>query len=634
LSDEDHPNNNLNKTYYRNQLNKVANTIKEIITGLRDPHKDVKAGPRDTSAERISDGRSRYKKIIYGSVIFLAIIVAGSFLIPNLLKPEMEPEKSLAVLPFINNSQDEGNAYFINGIRDEVLNNLQKIKDFRVLSRTSAEQYKGKDRPTIPKIAKDLGVNYIVEGSGQKYGDRFRLRVQLIAAKNEKQLWSESYEQETKITEDLFRIQSQIAQAIANELKVIVTPRERDLIEMNSTNNANAYDYYLLGKQFDSELKYVEAIEMYSKAIEQDNNFIDALLARSFIYSRIFFTRGTEYNNYTGDWKGYDNLAKADLERAVSINPDLPEVKLVHADQLYTLDRNYNEAISILEEIEQHMSNNPMYFNLQGAISRRMGRWEESLQAWQKQINLDPLNAAGYIEAAHTYRLLRRYPEALDYYNKSKLIDFNPETKYGIFSTIILYKGDIDEALKSAEINTSGINASIMLYFYLKRQFDSLLIHAGKYEDQFEYRPRTLNLSLAYYLTGNKIKCRQFADSAIAELNRKIDEFPDDDRYYEARGYAFVYKGEYKKAIENLKKSIKLKPVQMDAWQGYDNEYNLMKVYVITGENDLAIDKLEYLLSIPGQLSIKMLMIDPVYDSLRNLPRFKKLLETESVVKN
>jgi TolB-like protein/Flp pilus assembly protein TadD len=626
LTPKDSEDKNLNKAVYRNQINKVANAIKDIISGLSNPGSDEKTKPANI---KLTENRKKGLKIITGTLIILALITAGYFIVTRIFKTDEQPEKSLAVLPFINDSPDEENAYFINGIMDEVLNNLQKIKDFRVLSRTSSEHYRGKDIQNIPKIARDLGVNYIVEGSGKKYGDKFRLSVRLIAAKNEKLLWNETYEQETKSPEDNFRIQIQVAVAIANELEAIITPEERNLIEQKSTNNSAAYDYYLQGRQYDSELKYLKAIEMYSKAIEQDSNYVNALLARSYIYSRIFFTRGTEYNNYTGDWKGFDKLAKADLEKAIKISPNLPDVKLVQADQLYTMDRNYKKAISILEEIEPHMSNNPAYYNLQGAIFRRMGRWEESLQAWNKQILLDPLNAAGYIEAAHTYRLLRRYPEAVEFFNKSKLINPNPENKSGIFSTIILWKGDVDEALRSAGIDLSEINVSVISYYYYKRQFENILINAGRYEDQFAYRPRTLNLSNAYYLTGNNAKCRQFADSAITELNRKVKESPGDDRYYEALGYAFAFKGAYDKAFENIREGIRLKPLKMDAWQGYDNEISLMQIYIIAGELDLAMDKMEYLLSIPGELSVNLLKVDPIYDRLRNLPRFKKILETD-----
>ena len=157
--------------------------------------------------------RNLKHKIIIASAVILALVVLGFFLIPKLISSSSQVERSIAVLPFINDSPDQENTYFINGLMDEILNNLQKIKDFRVLSRTSTEQYRGTTRPTIPEIAKKLDVNYIVEGSGQKYGNTFRLRVQLIAANNEKHLWAESFEQEIKETKDIFKIQSQIAQA-------------------------------------------------------------------------------------------------------------------------------------------------------------------------------------------------------------------------------------------------------------------------------------------------------------------------------------------------------------------------------------------------------------------------------------
>src|SRR4030042_7142114 len=159
----------------------------------------------------------------------LAAIAEG--LKPLKAKPRPDqPEKSIAVLPFINDSPDEENTYFINGIMDEVLNNLQKIKDLSVISRTSVEQYRDTDRPALPEIAKKLEVNYIVEGSGQKYGNTIRLRVQLIDAVKDRHLWAESYEKDIQEVKDIFNIQSQIAQSIATELKAIITPEEKKLI--------------------------------------------------------------------------------------------------------------------------------------------------------------------------------------------------------------------------------------------------------------------------------------------------------------------------------------------------------------------------------------------------------------------
>jgi tetratricopeptide (TPR) repeat protein len=368
---------------------------------------------------------------------------------------------------------------------------------------------------------------------------------------------------------------------------------------------------------------------MYSKAIEQDPEFELAYLARASSYARIYFARGTEYG-LSGDWKGFDSLAKTDLQKALKINPNLPEVKFVQADLLYRIDRNHDKALALLDEIKNQMPNNSLYFMLRGAILRRKGQWEGSLMEHQKAILLDPLNVSGYIEAAHTCRMMRRYPEAMEFFNKSLLLDQNPENLCGRIGTILLWKGDLEEDMKFEEITKFGYNNYLGFnYYYYSRQYDKLITIADKIEDQFNYFPKALSLARAYYLNENISLSKKYADSAIAELTLKIKESPEDDRYYAALGYAYAFKGDNKKAIENAQKAVKLKPLKLDAWQGYDKELDLTRIYVLTGEYDLAMDKIEYLLTIPGDLSVPVLKIDPLYDKLHDLPRFQKILRTE-----
>jgi TolB-like protein/Flp pilus assembly protein TadD len=627
MANEDQPDNNLTKTFYRNQINKVANAINEIIEGLKNVDDFGEKIP-----DKIVEGKSlapkRLKPKIIISSLIMVMLVIGFISLHKIFRPSAQFEKSVAVLPFRNDSPNDSTGYFIDGVMEEILTNLQTIKDLRVISRTSVEQYRGQVKPTTPEIAKKLGVNYIVEGSGQKFGNKFRLRVQLIRAAKENHLWAKSYEQEINEVSDIFNIQSQIAETIAEELKALITPTEKDFIRQKPTNDTLAYKFYLKGKEYLSDLKYNMAIDMFSKAIKQDPAFVMPLLERSDIYSRIYFSRGEEYG-YSGIWTGFDVLAKADLEEAVRINPGLPEVKFYKAEQLYKFDRKYDKALELLSEIENQMPNNPSFFALRGAILRRMGKWEESLREWNKDVLLDPLNAMGYIETAHTYKLVRKYPEAFDFFSKSLLLDQNTENKIAIFRTIVLWKGDLEEALKFSNLNHNEKELSVVNYYYYKRQYDKLLMTANKYEDQFSYYPKTLNLALSCFLSRNISLCRQFADSAITELKLKIKEFPDDDRYFASLGYAYACKGEKKKAVENAQKAIKLKPIKLDAWQGYSKELDLIRIYIINGDYDRAMDKIEFLLTIPGDLSVPLLKIDPAYDNLRSIPRFKKILTTE-----
>jgi TolB-like protein/Flp pilus assembly protein TadD len=603
----------------------------QIISKARpEETKDESKEPVDASGG-IHKSKKRLIFLLSGILLVVAVIVTALFVF-NIIDGEKQTkalEKSIAVLPFINDSPDEENTYFINGIMDEVLINLQSIKELRVISRTSVEKYRGLDKPSIPEIARELGVNYIVEGSGQKYGSTFSLRVQLIRATNESHLWAESYEQEINEMDDILSIQRQIAESLAKELEAVITPQEEDMIQRIPTNNPLAYDYYLKGKQYRLDLKWDMAIDMYSKAIKQDPEFALAYLARASLCSRLFFTKGLEYQ-LSGSWEGYDSLAKADLNMAMKISPDLPEVKYAQAEQLYWFDRKHDEALRLLDEVKTQMSNNHSFFFLRSAILRRKGQWEESLMDHQKSILLDPLNPEVYIEIAHTCRMLRRYSEAMEFYNKSQLLNVNPENQMGRFFTILLWKGDVQEALRVQELTDSGNYGYLVpgVNYYL-RKYDKLITMADKVESQFGYLPKTLNLAWAYFLNSNIPLCSQYADSAIIELNLKIKEFPEDDRFYAALGYAWAFKGENKKAIENAQKAVKLKPLKLDTWQGFMKELDLLRIYILTGEYDLAMDKIEFLLTVPCDLSVPLLKIDPTFDKLRSLPRFQKILTTE-----
>ena len=270
LSNEDHPDNNLNKTYYRNQINKVANAIKEIITGLKNPDREGENISLVIKEEKSSLRKNFRTKIIIGALILLVLIVAGYFIFPKLIKPKELLEKSIAVLPFVNNSPNDSTTYFMDGVMEEILTNLQTVKDLRVISRTSVEQYRNQTK-SIPEIARELGVNYIVEGSGQKYGSSFRLRVQLIMAKHESHLWGESFQQKITKVEDIFNIQIRIAKLIANELKAVITPEERKLIDKIPTADLEVYDEYLKARSYFNN--YTK--ESLNKALEYLNSAIE-----------------------------------------------------------------------------------------------------------------------------------------------------------------------------------------------------------------------------------------------------------------------------------------------------------------------------------------------------------------------
>lgn len=625
LKADDDARENLNRTSYRNQINKVANAVKEIITAMKKQNQSS-----EVVSEKLHEKTPAYqsnlkRKILTGSIIFLALAVPGYFAVSKLVKPFGQIEKSIAVLPFRNESPGDSNTYFINGIMEEIITNLKKITDLRVISRTSVEQFRNTSK-TVPEIAKALGVNYILEASGQKYGSDFSLRVQLIRAVREDHLWAESYEKRIESVNDICSIQRQIAHEIATKLKAVITPAEQKIIQQNPTNNLIAYQYFLQGTQYVSESGFDLALNMFNKAIDLDNEFALAYLSRSLLHSTVFFTKG---EHFSGSWENFDKLADSDIERAMELNPELPEIMLAKAEQLYAMHK-YDEALKLLDKIENQMTNIPMFFTIKSIILRRKGEWGKSINDMNRALLLDPLNAFYYNELGHTYQLLRKYPEAIDYFNRPKALglvsSMRKEDFSDVFAAMLLWKGNPDEALKASGLRAEDIGYD---YYYFSRQFQKMILTADKSESQFGYFPKTLRLAKAYYFIPDMQMCRKYADSAIKELKSKIRKTPDDDRYYAAIGYAYAYKGDRKNAILNAQKGSELKPLAVDAWQGSEKLKDLAAIYVLTGNYDLSMDKAEYLLTIPCEFSAAILKIDPICDPLRALPRFQKILTTE-----
>ena len=323
-----------------------------------------------------------------------------------------------------------------------------------------------------------------------------------------------------------------------------------------------------MGKEDSYNLKWDSAIYMYGKSIEQDPEFALAYLERANKYSRIFFTKG-DFNN--GNWKGFDILARADLETAFKINPNLPETKFEQAQQAFRIYRNNDKALSLLNELEIQMTNNPSYYYLRGEVHRRMGHWEESIKEREKAILLDPLYAEYYNQIGNTYLIMRRYKEAMEFYNKPEMLGLDLILHHFKFETVLLWKGDLEEAQKSSGLSVSQLSENMDLrfnYFYYSRQFEKLIPIATMYEDNIMYFPKTLILAQLYFLNANITLSRKYADSAIAELSLNVKESPEEERYYAALGYACAFKGEKRKAIENGQKAIKLRYIEIRCLDG------------------------------------------------------------------
>jgi TolB-like protein len=623
-ANEDHPQDNLNKTYYRDQINKVANAVKEIITAIKKFNPQVGEVPKVISKPKTEISKNLKAKIIIGSFLILVIIVLGYFFLPKLSKYSEPVEKSIAVLPFVNLSNDPEQEYFSDGMVDEILDHLFKAGDLKVISRTSSMRYKNTKLP-LKEIARELDVSALLEGSVQKIGNKVRITAQLIDPKTGFHLWSETFDRDLS---DVFSIQSEVAQNVAREMKITMTSKETGLIQnAPPTTSQLAYDFFLKGNDYWSKFDVLHALDMYSKAIQQDSSFTAAYAQRAKIH--LYF-----YHEKLEGWEGHDLKAKEDIKKCYLLNPEFPEVNLAKAIAYYYLDRDYDNALKIIKELKTVAPNMADLYFYSAAILRRQGKWEESISEFKIGIQLDPFNAKDISDLADTYFLSHQYDKAIECARQglSLIPDYKPFNN-GIFLYSLTKSGNVKAALKESglkEADTREVDIQYYVYYY-NRQYDKLIELIRKeftiWTDETTYKPYIYELALIYYLSGQKSLCKIYTDSTITYLKQKIKEIPNDDRFYPPLGKCFAFIGNVKEAIACGIKAVNLKPVKLDAYQGGIKEQDLMEIYIFTGNYDLALDKIDYLLSNPSWLSVGILMVDPVFDNLRGLPRFQKIIE-------
>jgi TolB-like protein len=378
---------NLNKTKYRNQIAKVALAIKDIITAIEHPGQKTEGILKEVVNVKPEKAKKLIPKTIVASFIIFALIALGYFFFPKIFITSKQIEKSIAVLPFLNDSQNDSTTYFMDGVMEEILTNLQTVKDLRVISRTSVEQYRNQTK-SIPEIARELGVNYIVEGSGQKYGSSFRLRVQLIMAKHESHLWGESFQQ--KITEvgDIFNIQIRIAESIANELKVVISPEERKLIEKIPSADLEVYDKYLKARSYLTNFTQEsanKALEYLNSAVEKNPDWAPLYAGLAELWTWIQ-QAGWELPSVAGP-KILENLNKAK-----ELDPDLAEVHYQSAVITQLVEWNWEKSEKEFLKALAINPNNALYRLMYAQLLLILGRDDESLEQRELAISLDPLN--------------------------------------------------------------------------------------------------------------------------------------------------------------------------------------------------------------------------------------------------
>src|SRR5664280_1718893 len=409
LNPEDDEKKNLNNTVYRNQINKVANAVKEIITSLRKHDQHEGEVRKDIEITRLEAHKNPITKIIIASSVVLILILLGYFLISKRTRPKEQLEKSIAVLPFINDSPSDSNQYFINGFMEDVLNHLQTIKDLQPRSRTSSEKYR-KTTKSITEIAKELSVNYIVEGDMQRYGNNIRLSVNLFKViKKEIKLWGKTYEKKINDATDIFSLQSQIAQSIATELEAVITPQEKQLIEKTPTSNLSAYENCILGLNYFGKFTKEDfdiALNCFEKAIEIDPDYADAYLG----IVQVWMLR---VGNSWATPEESTPIAKSNLAKAFKLDSTSSEAYSVLSEIRMFVDWDFKSAEGSIEKAISLNPNNADVHETYSLLLNILGHPKEALEQQELSLKLDPMNKVikTYYGMALIYA--RRYNEAI-----------------------------------------------------------------------------------------------------------------------------------------------------------------------------------------------------------------------------
>jgi serine/threonine protein kinase/tetratricopeptide (TPR) repeat protein len=544
--------------------------------------------------------------------------------------------ESLAVLPLENLSGDPNQEVFTNGMTDALITELSRIKALKkVISRTSVMQYKGAKKP-IRQIASELGVDALVEGSALREGGRVRITVQLINGATDAHLWAGTFDREYN---DILALHSDVARAIAQEVKAALSPEEAASFVNRLPVNSEAYDYYMHGKEYTlrggGEQHHRLTIQMCEKAIELDPGFAPAYAILSFNHSRMWwaFLDRTEQRVA---------LAKAAAERALQLQPDLPEAHSALGFFYYWCRLDYDRAMHEFGVAQRMMPNDSSIAAGIGLILRRQGKMDQALSSLTRAYELNPLSGSLASDAGFTYGWIRNLKEALKYYDIAIRLDRDQPDYYVLKAWAILrLSGDIPQARSVIESarrlgleNYPGIGY-IRTWIDL---FDGTAQEAIKRlsaesweaaEAPGAYIPKALLQAQLYRLAGQPWLEKSYYEAAAKITTAKLRQRPEgvaEGNYHASLGIANAGLGRKQDAIREGKAGVDLVLEKKDAINRFARIEDLAHIYAMVGESDEAIRLLEYLMSIPGDLGIGALRLDPAWKPLRNNPRFQALL--------
>jgi len=577
--------------------------------------------------------RRRRNVIALVGVGVIVSAAAGFFLLPGASARKIE--KSIAVLPFENFSDDKDNAFFADGIQDDILTNLAKIGDLKVISRTSVMPYRGQER-NVRDIGKALGVSNILEGSVRKSGNRVRLNVQLINAVNDEHIWAEDYDRDLT---DVFAIQTDLAQKVAHELQAKLSPTEKAQMTRKPTENGEAYlaftEAHNLHLQLEDVEKLKQAAQLYERALQLDPNFALAAANFSRVQSWIYHTFEP-----TAERK---EKARTFAERALALQPDLPEGHLALGFSYYYGDRDYERAMQEFLAAQRGLPNASEVYLAIGAIQRRQGKWTESNANLERAVELSPNETWALQNLALNYGIQRNFEAANKTIDRALKLAPDSISLWSIKAQLeITEKGTFTVANRATEYLSSArapgnlktqLACGIAQTLLLQRKYaEALQAAEGITDPALEHEPESLALKIEVIGVARRMLHDEAgAREALLNLKGRMETFvreaPGESKRHSRLAQVLAWLGEKEAAIAEAKRGTELLPESTDAFDGPVATQTLAEVYATVGEYDKAIDLADGLLSRPSSLTVATLKSSLIWDPLRDNPRFIELIK-------
>src|SRR5438477_10219805 len=592
--------------------------------------------PQGIQATKTPPGVRRRRNIIALTAIGLAIsAVAGFFLFPRASGRGVE--KSIAVLPFQSLSDEKENAYFADGMQDDILTNLSKIGDLKVISRMSVMSYRGDGVRNAREIGKALGVATLLEGSVRRAGNRVRVSVQLINADTDEHICAEDYDRELT---DVFAIQTDLAQKIVSSLQAKLSPNEKAQLDRRPTQDPNAYLLFVQAHDYanrtdmfhDSSLK---AEPLFEQAIKLDPNFALAFAGLSMVESWVYHS--------------FDPLparrekARRTADEALRLQPDLPEAHLALGFSYYYGDRDYQHALAEFETAKRGLPNEAEAYMAIGAIQRRQGKWIESTENLEKAAALDPKNVGILCNLGYSYMAQRNFESADKIFDRAIVAEPQSLQAAGMKAAVAVQStGDLSAVEKQfssvpPEADPAGLITWIRVgILTLERKFPEALQMAQQYRGETLATattapcPKALLEGILYRYQVDRQKARPAFEQARVVAEKLVREAPQDSARHGQLGLVLAALRQKEEAINEGKRAVELLPESQDAFDGPQATAALAQIYAWTGEFDDAFRLLDHLLDVPNGLTVTILKLEPMWDPLRKDPRFQALIDKYS----